>query len=86
VTRLLNNPNTKAAGVRGLPRLGVWGFDPQKTHRSEAAADGAKRRKMPRRGGPWGSIRRWRGSAGPRGEVPGGVRVSQCAPKHCVAR
>jgi hypothetical protein len=78
-TRLLNSTSTKVAGVRGLPRLGFWGFDPQKTQRTQsgnrrsegggcAAEDAAPRRTL-------GVDPPGRGAAGPRGEVPGGVCV-----------
>ncbi len=66
---------------------GRGGAPPPKHTASRRQLDEAKRSEVPHCGGPWGSIRRSAAAAGPRGEVPGGVRVLPSgAPKRWVAR
>ncbi len=78
----------RSRGVRGrAPGWGPGGLTPRKHTASRRQLDEAKRSEVPHCGGPWGSIRRSAAAAGPRGEVPGGVRVLPSgAPKRWVAR
>jgi hypothetical protein len=71
-------PSGSRGGSGGNPRLGVWGFDPQKTQRTRSGPlKERSERRGPRSGRPWGSIYRHRGGRRTEG---GGARRGLCFP------